>query len=463
MTDAAVIRPGQEVAVVGGGLLGLTVALRLAEAGVRVSVFEGAAELGGLAARWEITASTGCIAWDRYYHVTLASDVALRGLLRDLDLDQEVAWTTTRTGYFADGRLSPVGTPREFLMLPGLSPIAKVRLAATIGRGALVRDWRALERVSVERWLTRWSGAATFRRFWVPLLEAKLGGAWLKSNAAFVWATIQRLTAARRAGIGDEQFGAVPGGYGRVLEVLAERLRASGVVLNVGTPVTAIASRHDRGVEVTTGIDHLPFDHAVITTTPGVAAGLCVGLAPAVAERMRAVRYQGIVCASVVLRRPLSPFYLTYLMDDLPFTAVVEMTAMIPVQWLNGHSLVYLPRYVSADDPVFQQSDDEIESDFIAGLDRIHPLAPDDVLAVRVARVREVFPLPVLHYSELVPNVETGIDGVHLVSSAQIVNGTLNVDETVARGERGVRELLGGSEQPMGARGDSGARSKRPR
>lgn len=447
----------------GGGLLGLTAAFRLAEAGVRVTVFEGAAELGGLGAQWEITTPTGRIAWDRYYHVTLASDTALRALLRDLGLDESIAWTTTRTGYFADGRLSPVGTPREFLTLPGLSPVAKLRLAATIARGALVRDWRALERVSVEQWLTRWSGAATFRRFWVPLLEAKLGGAWHESNAALVWATIQRLTAARRAGIGDEQFGAVSGGYGRVLEVLAGRLRESGVVLAVGTPVTAIASDPDSGVEITTEGDRRRFDHTIITTTPGVAAGLCADLAPDIAARMRAVRYQGIVCASVVLRRPLSPFYLTYLMDDLPFTAVVEMTAMIPPQWLDGHSLVYLPRYVAADDPLFGRSDGEIETDFLAGLDRIHPLAPGDVLAVRVARVREVFPLPVLRYSELVPDVETGIDGVHLVSSAQIVNGTLNVDETVARAERGVRELLGGPAQPVGAADHAGTRSESPR
>ena len=160
-------------------------------------------------------------------------------------------------------------------------------------------------------------------------------------------------------------------------------------------------------------------------------------------DRMTAVRYQGVVCASVVLRRPLSSYYLTYLMDDLPFTAIVEMTAMIPPAWLGGHSLVYLPRYAAADDPLFDRTDTEIEAEFLAGLGRVHPLAPDAVVAVRVARVREVFPLPVLGYSDIVPPMATGIPGVHLVSSAQIVNGTLNVNETVALADRAVRELLG--------------------
>ena len=160
---------------------------------------------------------------------------------------------------------------------------------------------------------------------------------------------------------------------------------------------------------------------------------------------MTGVRYQGVICASVVLRRPLSPYYLTYLMDDLPFTAVVEMTTLIPPAWVGGHSLVYLPRYVASDDLWFERSDAEIEAEFLAGLNTVHSIRPDDVVAVRVARAREVFPLPIVRYSETIPGIETGIDGVHLVSSAQIVNGTLNANETVGLAERSISELLGGT------------------
>jgi hypothetical protein len=66
-----------------------------------------------------------------------------------------------------------------------------------------------------------------------------------------------------------------------------------------------------------------------------------------------------------------------------------------------------------------------------------------DVVGSRVARAREVFPLPVVGYSERVPAVETGVPGVHLVSSAQIVNGTLNLNETVGLADRAAAGLLG--------------------
>ena len=60
---------------------------------------------------------------------------------------------------------------------------------------------------------------------------------------------------------------------------------------------------------------------------------------------LQAIRYQGIVCASLLLERPLSPYYLTYITDEAPFTAVVEMSALVDRQHFGGRSLVYLPRY----------------------------------------------------------------------------------------------------------------------
>ncbi len=81
-----------------------------------------------------------------------------------------------------------------------------------------MRDWQRMERIPVEVWLRRWSGRRTFEHFWKPLLRAKLGDSYRTASAAFIWATIQRLYAARRTGLKKEMFGYVPGGYARVLD-----------------------------------------------------------------------------------------------------------------------------------------------------------------------------------------------------------------------------------------------------
>ncbi len=433
----------RRIAVVGGGMLGATVALRFAQSGATVTVFEAGATLGGLAAPWTIDTPRGPLVWDRHYHVTLGSDGALRSLLGELDLDDAIHWAPTRTGIFADGRLAPVSGPLDFVRLRGLSPVAKARLVATLARGATTRNWQALETMTAEQWLTRWSGRRTFERFWVPLLAAKLGDGWPDANAAFIWATIQRLTAARRAGIGDEQFGSVPGGYAAVVGALSDRLTGAGATITVGHPVEAVVRRGDEVVVRADATDH-HFDDVVITASPRVAAGIVDGLEPAQQEAFTRIRYQGVVCASLVLERPLSPYYLTYLLDDLPFTGLVEMTTLIPPAWVHGYHLVYLPRYVASDSPWFDEDDEVVRDRFLAGLRRVHPIAATaecPMVAFQVSRAREVFPLPVLRFSESTPDFATSVPGVWMVNSSQIVNGTLNVNETVGLADRAVEVI----------------------
>ncbi len=421
-------------------MLGATVALRFAQSGAAVTVFEAASGLGGLAAPWTIETPRGPLVWDRHYHVTLGSDRALRALLVEIGLDDSIHWAPTRTGIFADGRLAPVSTPLDFVRLRGLSPVAKARLVATLARGATARRWERLEAITAAEWLTRWSGRRTFERFWVPLLAAKLGDGWREANAAFIWATIQRLTAARRAGIGDEQFGSVAGGYAAVLAALTDHLAGEGATIVAGHPVERVTRRGDEVVVRVAATDHA-FDDVVVTASPRVTAKIVDGLAPTQQAAYSRIRYQGVVCASLVLERPLSPYYLTYLLDDMPFTGIVEMTTLIPPAWVHGYHLVYLPRYVASDSPWFEYDDDELRDRFLSGLRTVHPAAatPDcPVVAFQVSRAREVFPLPVLRCSETTPDFATSVPGVWMVNSSQIVNGTLNVNETVGLGDRAV-------------------------
>jgi protoporphyrinogen oxidase len=335
-----------------------------------------------------------------------------------------------------------VSNTAEFLRLPGLSLVDKARLGGTILYASRVRDWRRLEQVTVEAWLTRLSGRRVFDRFWRPLLQAKLGEAYRDASAAFIWATIQRLYSARRSGMKRELFGYVPGGYARVLERLAEHLVAGGTELRLSSPVAAI-TRDGAHLEVQLRDgSSVTADEVVVTANPRVAARMCPDLTEAERARFDAIRYQGIVCASLLLDRPLSPYYLTNITDDVPFTAVVDMSAFVDADQLAGHGLVYLPRYCPADDPLQRASDDEVLATFLPALERVYPdFTPDRIRAARISRVAEVFPLPTLRYSEQVPEPTTSIPGLHLVSSANIVNGTLNVNETIELAEQTARML----------------------
>src|SRR6476646_1821914 len=226
------------IGIVGGGALGMTLALRLRAQGHEVVVLQGARSAGGLAASQQIAGYT----WDRFYHVILQSDRDLLALLGELGVS-EPNWGVTRTGFYTDGVLYSLSTSLEFLAFPPLSLVDKMRLAATIVYASRVKDWRPLENIPVSDWLRKLSGKRTFERIWLPLLKSKLGENYRIASAAFIWAIIARMYAARRSGLKREMFGYVQGGYHTILQVFRSRLDQLGVRTVCGHAVTGIQDR----------------------------------------------------------------------------------------------------------------------------------------------------------------------------------------------------------------------------
>ena len=426
-------------AIVGGGVLGMTLALRLAARGDRVTLFEAAEQFGGLAAPWDV----GGVVWDRHYHVTLFSDRNLRALLRELDLEAGMQWTATGTGFYSGGRFHPMNNAVDFLRFPPLGLIDKLRLGLTILRASRIADPLALEDVPIERWLSANSGPKTFETVWRPLLIAKLGERYRDASAAFIWAIIVRLYAARRAGLGAERFGYLPGGYARVLRTLESKLAALGVDLRPATSVEGVSHDGNASIVTLASGERLPFDRTVVTLAAPLAARLLPGLASDERERLTSKLYGGIVCASLLLDEPLGPYYVTNLTDaGLPFSAVIDMANVVDRREWQGKALVYLPKYVAPEDPLFDASDEDIEASFVTALERMYPaFSRSKLRAFRVSRVRYVFPIATLGYSRTLPAIATSVPGAFVLNSAHIVNGTLNVNETLGLVDRGLAAL----------------------
>jgi len=428
----------QHWGIVGGGLLGMRLAQRLRERGHRITLLEAAPHLGGLASAW----SLGDIVWDRHYHVILMSDAHTVGLVRDLGLEGDLRWVETKTGFYTDGKLVSMSNSWEFLKFPPLGLIDKFRLALTIMRASRIKDWSYLEELSVYDWLKKWSGRRTTEKIWLPLLRSKLGENYRIASAAFIWAIIARMYAARRSGLKKEMFGYVHGGYARILERYAERLTKDGVAIELNQRVRGIRIA-GAGVQVETDQGTREFDRIVVTAAAPLASRLLPDLNDDEQKRLKGVTYQGIVCASVLLKKPLAHYYVTNITETwVPFTAVIEMTALVDPQEFGGRHLVYLPKYVAPDDPLFEESEASIRERFLAALAKMYPqFQHDDVLEFQVSRVRQVFAVSTLHYSKNVPPIATSLPGVYLVNSAHIINGTLNVNETLQLAERSLSSI----------------------
>jgi protoporphyrinogen oxidase len=432
--------------IVGGGILGMTLADRLSRAGQRVTLLEAVDHLGGLADAWQL----GDVTWDRHYHVTLLSDNHTRQLAAELGLGDAYDWRVTRTGFYTDGRMHSMSNSWEFLKFPPLGLIDKFRLAGTITYASRIKDWKSLENIPVADWLRKLSGRRTFEKIWLPLLKAKLGDNYKQTSAAFIWSTIARMYKARRSGMKREMFGYLRGGYARLLAAFEERLLASSVEVRCNHAVREM-SQDDTGRWMV-DLHNQPaerFDRVVATIPSGVISKICPQLSERERSRLESIQYQGIVCASLLLKQPLSPYYVTNITDEVPFTAVIEMSALVDREQFGGKSLVYLPKYVPSNDALLAASDEEIRAIFLPALKKMHPhLSDDDVLAFRVSRVKHVVALPTLNYSQQVPATKTSLPGLFVVNSSQIVDGTLNVNETIRLAEESLPTLLASTTAP---------------
>jgi protoporphyrinogen oxidase len=283
-------------------------------------------------------------------------------------------------------------------------------------------------------WLRRFSGAGTFEKIWLPLLKAKLGSAYDRASAAFIWAYISRMYKARRSGLKTEMFGYVPGGYGRVMELLSGRLHSMGVTFRGNSRVESVTRADNGGLNVRLADgDWLTFDRVIATAPSSTIADICPELESTEQALLRGIEYLGVVCVSMVLDRPLSPYYVTNITDDwVPMTAVIEMTTVVEPKEFGGKTLIYLPKYLPAEDPGLDEPDETIVLRFAEALERMHPgFTRESIIASRVARSKKVMAIPTLDYSRKLPPIKTSVPGFYALNSAHITSGTLNVNESI--------------------------------
>ena len=115
----------QRVAVIGGGLAGITAAIALAEAGAAVTLLEARPRLGGATCSF----TRGGLVVDTGQHVFLGCCTAYRGLLARLGMTasapvQDRFDVTVLAPGGRTGRLRRTALPGPLHMLPALQPVS---------------------------------------------------------------------------------------------------------------------------------------------------------------------------------------------------------------------------------------------------------------------------------------------------------------------------------------------------
>lgn len=263
--------PALPVIVAGGGLAGLSCALRLAEAGVAVTVVEAAPRAGGRTRSFHDSHLDRTI--DNGSHLALSGNGALMDYLRRCGAEDRMRAVHPARFPFFDRRDGV-----RWALRPGglwfLDPARRVPGAGAWAHLAALRLLAAPPHATVADVLP--PGGPLFTRLWEPLAVSVLNGAPHTVSARLLGAVL-RLTLLR----GERACRPLlpVGGLSHALiEPALARLAALGVAVRCNGRVDALERDGDRVTGVRVNGVVMPADRVVLAVPPGAAARLVPGL-----------------------------------------------------------------------------------------------------------------------------------------------------------------------------------------
>jgi protoporphyrinogen oxidase len=406
------------IGIIGGGLMGMSLAYYLSRTEKQVTVLEQSPSLGGLNSAVQVEAN---LSIGRYQHNILPNDLATRQLCNELGLSDQLSFYPARTGFLHGGHIHAMSTLWDFMAFAPLRPVDRLRLGKAILQAQRIHDWRSLDRISVKDWLIEISGRHTFDHIWAPLLEAKFDYQYDNIPATYIWMWLNRMSAIRRGPALKGYVGYLQGGHESLVKSMADVVIARGGQVHTDTRVREIEVNGDMVRRVRTPTGLFEFDALIAAVPTPVFAKLILGADEDYLALLGRTQYLGLVCPALVLQRPLSSYWTLNITDpSSPFSSTIEM----PHPQNPRFHIIYLPKYTAPENDWMGVPDEDIRDAWMIRLRQIFPdLKMEEIRHFVVSRSRYVEPVHFINASEQIVPVQTPYMGLYLANTSQFYPG----------------------------------------
>lgn len=465
------------IAIIGGGITGLTAGYHLTKNGHTVTIFEKESSLGGLAGGFKPTfakASAGKgKGWDwpleKTYHHFFTNDDAMFDLIHELGIgdkviikrpitatlmpqnntnggsqqnfvrlqpdshsglkkmferplktDQNFRWRSQHEVNSAP-KIFQLDSPMNLLTFPYLSPIDKFRTASLLAFLKLNPFWQPLENITAKEFFTAAGGPHAWDVLWEPLMQGKFGEFAPKVAASWLWARVKKRT---------PKLCYIDGGFQTLIDALAKAVKENGGTIRTNTAISSISKLKK-------------FDAVLLTTPTQIAAKLAKFPASYIQPLLQ-IPHLYAQTLIVETKEPIleKTYWLNINDRKFPFLAAVAHTNFMDTTHYAGHHLTYFGNYLPAGHPYLSMTKQQILKLFLPYIKRLIRNSSFKIHNSYLFTAPFAQPVHELQYSKRAPTIQTPIPNVYVANLDSIYPWDRGTNYAVELGQKAAKEIM---------------------
>ena len=370
-----------KIAVLGGGLAGMTAAYELNKKGHDIVLFEKQNDLGGLASGFK----EGKWNWylEKNIHHLFANDKEILSFAKKTGFN-EIIFKTTKTGSYypitanithlnrtplrsnngaPEGQVIPLDKPLHILQFPYLGMFNKLRTAFTLTFLKISPFIFLLYESSyAEKFITSTMGKKVWKVLWKELFRKKFGKYAGIILSSFLWARIKKRT---------KKLGYFHGGFNSFINHLEGKLIEESVEIKKNHNIASIKKEREQYV-----INNQKFDVVISTLPTPIMIELCKDLfSKEYLNKLKRLKYMHAI--SLVLQTKsliFEDYYWVNILDNKnEIMGIVQHTNFMDKLNYDNNHIIYVYNYFPTDDKKIEYTKDEIYNFYLKNLKKIDP------------------------------------------------------------------------------------------
>jgi len=417
------------IAVIGGGMTGLTAAYKLSAQGHEVTVFEKEPFAGGLANGFKEKN------WDwsleKSYHHLFSNDHSIIELIRKLGLsDKLIIKRPITANLLPDRQIAQLDSPLHLLRFPGLTMTDKLRTGALATFCKLYPFWQTLEGVTAKEFFIRFGGKKAWEIIWEPLMTGKFGHYDSTIAASWLWARVHKRT---------PNLCYIEGGFATLVDALVSAISKNNGNIFLNSSITTIGKGAGNSYMVSWGKQKQLFDKILFTTPTPVAQLFLSGISDTRYAPPPLVPHLTAQTLILETKKPIlrGVYWLSVTDRTYPFLAVVAHTNFMDKKHYGNRHITYIGNYLPDNHPYLKMNAKQLYELFLPFIKKLNPNF-NQQSTINYQQFTAYFAQPVhqLHYSTRAPRLLTGIPNIYLANMDSICPWDRGTNYAVELGEK---------------------------